>query len=378
METRLFRYLDSGEWTPELTPDLDSKNTLVLFFSGLEPSKLTPAVEQIRRQFPQSHLMGCSTAGEILGSEFSEDSLVLAVVRFDHTRLGYATELLHPAGSHQAGVKLASSLLQPDLRAVFVLAEGLKVNGSQLIDGFNQVLPRDIVITGGLAGDGDRFDQTWVSCNSEPRDNSICAMGLYSERLHVAHGSRGGWDLLGPQRKVTRSHDNVLYELDGQPALVIYKKYLGERAEGLPSTGLLFPLALRDEHDDEEFKVRTILAVDEATQSITFAGDIPQGGFVRLMRANFDRLIDGAAHAAESLDLNSYKGEPLLSIAISCVGRHLVLGQRTEEEIEAVLESLPGDTRQIGYYSYGELSPLQNGRCDLHNQTMTLTLYWED
>jgi hypothetical protein len=55
------------------------------------------------------------------------------------------------------------------------------------------------------------------------------------------------------------------------------------------------------------------------------------------------------------------------------VGRRLVLGSRTEEEIEATLEVLPKGTQQIGFYSYGEISPYTAGTCDLHNQTMTLT-----
>jgi hypothetical protein len=183
--------------------------------------------------------------------------------------------------------------------------------------------------------------------------------------------------MLGPEREVTRSDANVLYELDGHPALDLYKEYLGEQADGLPATGLLFPLAIRNEAEADGNTVRTILAVNENDHSITFAGDIPQGSYVRLMRANFDRLIDGAADAASVINAQSYTSGPILNVAISCVGRRLVLGPRTEEEIEAVLEAMPKGTQQIGYYSYGEISPLASGQCDLHNQTMTLTAIWE-
>lgn len=168
----------------------------------------------------------------------------------------------------------------------------------------------------------------------------------------------------------------MLYELDGRPALGLYKAYLGDRASGLPATGLLFPLAIRTSQAEGKVLVRTILAVDEATQSMTFAGDIPEGVFAQLMRANFDRLIQGASEAA-TLTFDHHNGShadsPTLSIAISCVGRRLVLGERTEEEIEATLEILPKGSRQIGFYSYGEISPYKSGACDLHNQTMTLT-----
>jgi hypothetical protein len=176
---------------------------------------------------------------------------------------------------------------------------------------------------------------------------------------------------------VTRSTDNILYEIDNQPALEIYKQYLGDKAAGLPATGLLFPLQLTEDYAKGEAKVRTILSVNESEQSITFAGDIPEGSLVSLMKANYDRLVDGALGAAESVDLKGHDNEPVLSIAISCVGRRLVLKQRTEEELEAILEVFPSNTAQIGFYSYGEISPLTDGRCDLHNQTMTLTLIWE-
>jgi hypothetical protein len=247
-----------------------------------------------------------------------------------------------------------------------------------LVSGLNSTLNERIVITGGLAGDGDRFEKTWLISAGGFGTVGVCAVGFYGDEIEVAHGSRGGWSLLGFEKEVTRSEGNILYELDGQPALQIYRKYLGDRAAGLPSTGLLFPLALRDDSGDIENRVRTILAIDEEQQSITFAGDIPQGIRVQLMHATADRLIDGAAMAAADIDLTGNNSEPLCCIAISCVGRRLVLGQRTEEEIESTLEQLPPGARQIGYYSYGELSPLASGVCDLHNQTMTLTLLREN
>ena len=194
----------------------------------------------------------------------------------------------------------------------------------------------------------------------------------------MACNYRGGWDVFGPEREVTRAVGNVLYALDGQPALALYRKYLGERAGELPAAGLLFPLAIRNELEADGLTVRTILGIDEAEQSITFAGDIPQGSFVRMMRANRDRLIDGATDAADGVRLAGGSAGETLCLAISCIGRRLVLGQRCEEELEAVLDTLPKGCRMVGYYSYGELSPLGSGRCDLHNQTMTLSLLWED
>jgi hypothetical protein len=238
----------------------------------------------------------------------------------------------------------------------------------------SSVLDPAVVVTGGLAGDGDRFSRTWVLVDGRPSAGQAVAVGLYGDSVRIGHGSKGGWDVFGPEREVTRSEGNVLYELDGKPALKLYKEYLGDLAAELPASALLFPLAVRAIGGTaEERVVRTILGVDEATSSMVFAGDVPRGAFAQLMRANFDRLVQGASDAALMTREAEVDGAAVLSIAISCVGRRLVLRQRVEEETEAALEILPPGTRQVGFYSYGELSPHTNGTCELHNQTMTLT-----
>ena len=375
---RLANYTYKKNWNTSLDTSLDSEQTLVIVFGSSKTEIVKKPLDELLSHFPLATIIGASSAGEIAQDELLEEALVVAVIRFDHTAIRLVSQVItNPEECFKRGVVLAKSLLQDDLKGVFILSDGLNVNGSQLTKGINTVLPQNIIVTGGLAGDDDRFEQTWVIVDGEPKPNFTTAVGFYGDNIHIGHGSKGGWDRLGMARKVTRSVDNVLYELDGQPALDIYKRYLGDKAAGLPATGLLFPLELQENGNKQESKVRTILAVNEEDQSITFAGDIPEESHVTLMKANFDRLIDGASQAAESVVLDNHKDEPLLSIAISCVGRRLVLKQRTEDELEATLESLPSQTKQIGFYSYGEISPLPSGCCDLHNQTMTLTLIWE-
>ena len=260
---------------------------------------------------------------------------------------------------------------------VFVCSDGTKVNGSELVRGMLRHLPADVVVTGGLAGDGERFEQTLVFADGQPAVGRIAALGFYGTRLKVGYGSLGGWDPFGPERIITRSSGNVLYELDRQPALALYKRYLGEHAAGLPATGLLFPLSVRAKGGRSEL-VRTILAVDEAAQSMTFAGDMPEGAYARLMKANFDRLVEGAhGAAAKSYETIGFSS-PDLAVLISCVGRKLVLKQRIEEELEAVRDVLGEQAVLTGFYSYGEICPAApNANCELHNQTMTITTFSE-
>jgi hypothetical protein len=377
MQLESFCYRANTGWSVREFPSLDSQDTLVLVFGAKRFQGEERPLAELLRAFPRSHVVGCSTAGEIFGTQVNDDSLSVAVMHLEHGSVRTAVRnVAGPTASFQVGADLGTELIDDELRGLFVLSDGLLVNGSELVRGFSSTLPDGVPLTGGLAGDGPRFESTWIARGDQPRSGLVAAVGLYGERVRVGHGSKGGWDIFGPERRVTRSKDNVLYELDGRPALALYKEYLGERASGLPATGLLFPLALRKSANDKTPVVRTILAVDDATQSMTFAGDIPEGHLAQLMRANFDRLVDGALGAAQMVKPGA-EGD-VLAIAISCVGRRLVLGERIEEEVEATLHELPKGTQQVGFYSYGEISPYASGGCDLHNQTMTLTTISED
>lgn len=370
-----FQHILGRGWTiPTLPTHLDSVNTLVLAFCSPAYLDQADALVELYRAFPTSLIAGCSTSGEIVGDRMLDNSISIAVCRFEHTKLSFASAPVRSAAdSRSAGLALAAQMPTQDLKAVFVLSDGLRVNGSELIRGLDEGLPPGVVVSGGLAGDGSRFQKTWVLRNGAPVSGFITAVGFCSTSLTVSHGSRGGWDQFGVERSVTRSDGNILYELDGRPALELYKEYLGERAAGLPATALLFPLAIRTPQDPGNQLVRTVLTVDEATQSLTFAGDIPQGASAQLMRSNPDRLVDAAGQATH----DAHGDTAALTIAISCVGRRLVLGARAEDELEAARDALTPGSALVGFYSYGELSPSGLLRCDLHNQTMTVTTFRE-
>ena len=355
-----------------LLQELEPGNSLIFVFSSTQILKTSSVIEEIHKLDPHAEVVGCSTAGEIIANEIKDNSISIMALRFDKVITNIATRtLLNPEQSQQVGEGLAAELLGKGLRHVFVLASGLNLNGSALVQGLKQGLPTGVSITGGLAGDGYDFKETIVFHNSFITEHGVIGVGLYGDSLEVGYGAFGGWDDFGPNRIITKSDGNVLYEMDGISALDLYKKYLGEYAANLPASGLLFPLCLTDQANQRV--VRTILAIDEEKKSITFAGEIPQGSHARLMRANLDRLIDGASLAASNCDDKLNKFQPELLILISCVGRRMILGQRSEEELEAVSEVL-GQHPTIGFYSYGEISPLHSEvGCNLHNQTMAIT-----
>lgn len=373
------RYWTAGSgWQTEGETSLEGNASLVLIFGSTALLRDADRMAEIRARYPGAVLAGCSTAGEICGIRVRDDSLSVTAVRFEHTTLKLAQASVgEAADSREAGARLARALPAEQLVHVMVLSDGLKVNGTELARGLRENLPPGVAVTGGLAGDGSAFQHTLVCADGEPAEGLVAALGFYGERLKVGYGSLGGWDSFGAERLITRAQGNVLYELDGRSALALYKEYLGEHAAGLPATALLFPLALRTGAEDTSL-VRTVLAVDEDEQSMTFAGDMPEGGYARLMKANFDRLVDGAAGAAHAGYDMLGASEPELALLISCVGRKLVLKQRIEEEVESVREVLGKNTALTGFYSYGEICPqgALTG-CELHNQTMTITTFSE-
>lgn len=375
---------EQASWTNKTGwdfPDnsINTKAQFVLVFGNKSALKDTSSLKELSSQYPKATLLGCSTAGEIYDTQVNDNTIVATAVYLEKTPFKFTSAPIDRKGSREAGKHIAENLLSEDLTHVLVFSEGLNVNGSELVSGLRENLPDSIGISGGLAGDGANFIETGVIQNGELCTNTTVAMGLYGKHIKVTSASLGGWDSFGPIRKITKATDNILYELDGKSALELYKSYLCEHAANLPASGLLFPLSITDDNSIEENGlVRTILAVNEEDQSITFAGDMPLGWHARLMKANFDRLVSGAIDAANIIK-DSLHSNTELAILISCVGRKMVLGQRIEEEVEGVRDVLGENATITGFYSYGEISPFTpNAQCKLHNQTMTITAISEE
>lgn len=361
-----------AEFNHDLTP------SLVLAFWSPKVD-VQHALTEIQATWPEAIILGCTTAGNIVGDVVCDSELIATLVEFATSELHAAKAFLTtPEDSYQAGLKLGMELVHHGAglpTAVLVISDGLIVNGSELVAGMVDQLP-GVPISGGLAGDGPNFERTRVALGDELLHNSVVAVGIWGDQLVVNHGSAGGWEGFGPQRLITASHGSTLLELDGHPALELYRRYLGEDAARLPSSALLFPLRITSP-DGARSLVRTVLAIDADEQSMRFAGDVPKGWSAQLMRTTIDRLVDGAQSAATSSLIPSQRaGEDVLALAVSCVGRRLVLGERADEEIEACADVLGSGTTLRGFYSYGEIVPW-DGFVGLHNQTMTLTTITE-
>jgi hypothetical protein len=374
MKTASFLYKNNSFCKERNDEDLKFEEAqLVIGFGSSALVSQVESFKDIKKRFPNAEIAMCSSAGEIYENEVLDDSISLVAIQFQTTILKTSEINIQDFNSsYEAGKTLIMNLSQEKLKFVFVLSDGGKVNGSELVKGMNFSKNKNVLITGGLAGDGTSFEKTFVGLNQVPQTGKIIAIGFYGDDLVLSHGSFGGWESFGLERTATKSVENVLYEIDGKSALSLYKTYLGKFAEELPGSALLFPLSVKFE-DHKEAMVRTILSIDDENQSITFAGDIPQGSKIKFMKANFDRLIDAASDAANSC-LEMENNKPQLALLISCVGRKLIMPNRIDEEIEAISEIFGNETLLSGFYSYGEISPLNPmANCELQNQTMTIT-----
>ncbi|GAB3445750.1 FIST signal transduction protein [Insolitispirillum peregrinum] len=362
---------------------------LVLVFGSPEIVCQEGFHDRLSAALPRESLIGCSTAGEIACDDVHEQSCILTAVRFEQTpihiqTLPFAADGDATAAGHHLGQALLAARPE-NLRSVLLFARGTNINGSALIDGLQATIGDHVVIAGGLAGDDGAFRHTVTISPAGISDQTIVAAGLYGDAVVLRNGSAGGWHPFGPTRRVTRSQGNILYTLDDEPALDLYKRYLGDYASGLPASGLLFPFEMLNETAESVGLIRTLLGVNEADKSLTFAGDIREGGFVRMMHSSTDQLILGAEQAADlclGSDQSAAPASPALALLVSCVGRKLVMGDRLVEEVDSVQERLASELHIpvtiSGFYSYGEINPhgkLQT--CQLHNQTMTIAVIQE-
>lgn len=371
---------DAG-WQPDL-PHPDGRSALVLVFGHLPDAGQLDAghrdplsgpadpFAELSSVWSGHAVLGCSTAGQLMHGDLPEAPVVAVVIRFDRTTLRHHhVELTKAGGARNAGRDLADVMDDPKLRGVFVVGDGHAVNGASLAAGFADRLP-DIPVSGGLAGNGLSAESTWSLVDGVRCTGWVSAVGFVGDHIELGFGAAGGWDVLGPERLVTQSYGNVLYELDGQPALALYRDHLGELGDDLPNAAVGFPMSIRDL--DDRTVVRTVWSVNPATDSLRLGGDVPQGSVAQLLHASPDRLVEGAHQAARRAAI----GHEEFAIAVSCSARRRVLGERSDEEVDAALEALDPGVHLVGFYSNSSLCP-DGGQIDLHNQTMTITTFRE-
>ena len=352
---------------------------LVLVFGNRYLLENLNIYKEVKTIFPDGNIVFGSSSGEILSNTVTDESLTITAIELENSNYKIRTSniLTSDSDSFRTGKELIQQFSTENLKFIFIVSEGTFINGSELTRGIRSIIADDILVTGALCADDERFEKTLTSYNENPKQGEIVAIGFYGEKLEVSFSSHGGWVPFGPERVVTKSKENILYELDSQPALDLYKKYLGDKAAELPGSALFYPLNVKIDTEKQSI-VRTILTIDEERNAMILAGDIPENSKVQLMMTT---NIDNITNATELATIEAMKdrvAKPQLAILISCICRKMVLDQRVEEEVEEVVEIVGDQTTISGFYSYGEIAPFHGETaCQLHNQTMTVTLISE-
>lgn len=376
MKVDTLLYCDDWKFAEGKQVTEKDKASIIFVFGDSDVLRSKASFASLKSLYPRAKIVGASSAGHILGNKIANCPIVATAVQLEKASIEVATiDFAVGDDIESIAVNLISQLPREGLKHIFVLADGLNLNGSELVRGINACLGH-VSVTGGMAGDGARFQQTYVISDEPGKERRIVAVGFYGDDLVISAGCYSGWSEFGGDRLITKSNGNVLYELDHRPALNLYKEYLGEFAAELPNSGMRFPLSIRERGGKPEV-IRTLLGINEAEKSITFAGNVPEGYLARLMKPNIDVLIEGAKLAAEQI--TQVKDCMALGLVVSCMGRKIVMSQLVEEELEAIEKVLGKQVRLTGFYSYGEIAPFPNDnfRCQLHNQTMTLTVVYE-
>ncbi|WP_432510477.1 FIST signal transduction protein [Kineococcus sp. SYSU DK001] len=377
------RWTAADGWAGEL-PDLDGPATLVLVLLAPETDLSLVPLAEVSAAYPTSLVTGCSTAGVADGATLLDDGLLLLVCAFERTRLLLRSAPQTAARSHAVGRALAGGLhadaaaAGTDLRAVLVICDGMDVVGNAFAEGVS-LGAAGATVFGGMSalmpGPGGTIRAPWTVLDGALHQGVAVAVGLCGDHVTLTCGTGGGWDELGPPRTATRSSGAELFEIDGQPALDLYRRYLGVEAEGLPGSGLRFPLLLRRRGEQRSALVRSVRSFDEETRAIGLTGDVPEGSVVQLLHQNSEAMVDAAQDAARAATAGAgpaHGADGALALVVSCLGRRLALGARVEDELESVTAELGAGTAVAGFYGYGELAPTSARSCDLHNQTVTV------
>jgi len=377
MITRNIQYKEN-KWH-NIESDDNDKIDVLLVFTGINLAENNNILSFLTAQFKNAQIISCTTAGEINQTNVENNSIICSAIQFEKTPIETVVDNLNNyKNSFELGANLAKKLNSKNLTHIFMLSDGNLVNGDDLLTGIKSEIGENIQISGGIAGDGDRFQKTYVGLNENYKEGNVVLLGLYGNHIRVGTGKKAGWDVFGPEKTITKSEENFLHEIDGENALDMYKTYLGKYANELPASALLFPISIKTE-DHDFFIVRTILSIDNEKKIMKFAGNVPEGSTIRFMKSNFDRLVLAASEAGlQACESLGNKIIPELAVIVSCVGRKLVLANRIEEEVEAAVECFPSSTKIIGFFSYGEISPQKEDHISyLHNQTITITTFSE-
>lgn len=371
-------YQAGREVVAELLDEFGGAPEVVLVFASSELEQRTVLDGMWSRLPATTRLLGCSSMAEIGAEEAVVGSVTVMGLSFGAVEW----ELFHTRSTDRpAAVAFGEKIAPFEPKVVIVLGDGLVGNNMKLVSGMQEKLPRDCPIVGGLASEHLSFEHTYQFFDREVFEGGAVALALRG-RIGLATAAGAGFQPVGAVRTCTEVvDDRVIKSLDGERAVNLYKSFLGENVAERPGIGIEFPIAILAgagggdymESDARTQVIRAVRQISDGSGALSCAGDVYRGAKIRLTRATKDDLIAAARVSAEQA--KAKLPNPAICLIVACGGRKVILGGRYPEEIEAVRTVL-GETPQVGFYSYGEISPV-DGINMYHDETFTLVLIGE-
>jgi hypothetical protein len=322
-------------------------------------------------------IIGCSTSGEISSSGLSINSAVLGGIASDCLDFEIVTVQGLKKDSEAAGRQLAESFSSTP-RLLQIFSDGLTGNGCAILRGIANVFGDSVPVNGGAAGDNGEFVKTLQFCRDRVYSDAVCGIAFYGD-FRLGIGVQSGWAPIGLSKQVTRACGNIVFELNGEPALDVYERFLGQHAKKLPAIGVEYPLGFlkssADKNQADHYILRATMSVDRAKRSILFAGEIPEGAIVNMTCGDKTSILEAAGTAAREAISGIGNATPEIIFCYSCMARKIVLGRRTEEEITRIRAEFDSRIPMIGFYTYGEFCPVGRKSSNyMHNETVTLSV----
>ncbi|MGA2937236.1 MAG: FIST N-terminal domain-containing protein [Syntrophobacteraceae bacterium] len=348
------------------------KPTLAIVFSSVAHDLKAVSVAFAKHDID---VFGASSAGEICNDEFLEESIVAMLL--DVSRDTYRLKVFEgrEKTSSQIGQNIGEwAKTVYENPALMVMSGGILADGDGILNGIINEMGRQAPLFGGMAGDDLKAHETFVFDGSRITSNGAVALIFDRNVIGLQGVAFSGWKGIGTSKTVTKARGNIVYEINGEPTLDIYRKYLDFGHD--PSVEITvvlasqYPLLLN--RDDGSSVLRAVVHIND-DKSLVYAGSVPEGAKVRFGMAPGPEIIDHVIEQISEFSRQAPRSEAI--VLFSCVARHLALGPMVEDEIAAVRKLW--DVPLVGFFTYGEIGPVLQGRCDYHNNTLVPVLIYQ-
>jgi len=355
--------------------NIEFEPDLILIFASFDFENLSCSIQDISKKFKNAIITGCTSNGIINSKGVNNSVIAITALKFTNSSVALYTINLSPdsCATFECGSKFINKIEQDNLKHIFLLSDQHLLIEQEFLDGMNANSDAAVSITGGLSSNSEFDDSKGLIINGKLDTNKAIAVAFYGESLKVGYHAVAGWNSYGSEHLVTNSSEKKILEIDDQPALDWYNSHFNENdIKKIKNIGIKYPIKIRNSENTSPV-LRSPEHFDESDKSINLLSDISKGSYIRVMKADKDRVINGAENAAKKI-IENYNHQHELAILISCKGRKLLLNGSTSEEVEAVVDQFPESTITTGFYSNGEISPFyKKTKCSYHNLTMCIT-----